>query len=204
MEVKVEATTSSEAGEMDSAHENLKVEVCKVESDIDDQIGDSIIDFGTTFTTSSHPDSYAGAENRVKEESDPVYICDDCGFTAEGEEDLKEHIVAFHLAVTGKKRGRKAAVENDDDDDCDDSSICESCGQCFAKLEDFAKHFQAEHFVVKEAEEEETLEIPASASQALRRKIESLGERMAVARAEHSKTFGSHRISQGREQGVNL
>ena len=103
MEVKIEANSSSEPEELETARKNMKVEVCKVENDIDDQIGDSIIDFGSkTSSTSSHPDSSsAGAAFGVKEESDPVYICDDCGFTAESEEDLKEHIVAFHLAAAG-------------------------------------------------------------------------------------------------------
>ena len=126
----------------------------------------------------SYPDSF-----HIKEELDPVFICDVCGLTVDGEEELKDHVVSSHVAMTTVKRGGGTTKGNVDGVSAKDRAaaaakgfvepanvMCESCGRCFGRESDFKRHFRAKHFVEAKVVEK-MLEIPARASVSLRKKV---------------------------------
>lgn len=187
MDIKLElvAPSTSNANGISS---KMTVEVCKEETN-DVIAEDETVD--SDLVIPSYPDSF-----HIKEELDPVFICDVCGLTVDGEEELKDHVVSAHVAMTTVKRGLETkdgrgviGVSNDGVGEAKPSAeptevMCESCGRCFGRERDFKKHFRAKHFV-KTKFVEKVLEIPPRASASLRRKVDSLAEDMAARRREH-------------------
>ena len=137
--------------------------------------------------TSSNPASTTSETPlHIKEELDPVYMCDECGLTVDGEEELKEHYVTSHLPANDK---RFKVEEGDSEGDV----ICQSCGSRFSCLKELRNHFKTEHFVVEETRVEEPLEIPASASPELKEKIAGIIDMMADQRRRNPQLFRSVR-----------
>ena len=133
-------------------------------------------------TTVSTESSSTDVPFQIKEELDPVYVCEECGVTLEDEEELKEHVVTSHLpSATKRSQATEAGVNGD--------VICHTCGLRFSCLKQFRKHFKSEHFVVEETRVEEPLEIPAFASSELVAKIERVIALMAARRRARPDLF---------------
>ena len=119
MDIKLEACGASEASsEAPSSppmqnvrliNSEMKVEVCKAEvedsyeedvnGDIESTNGNSSSAEGNSSTILNYPDSM-----HIKEELDPVFICDVCGAMVESEEELKDHVLMEHFAMTSSER----------------------------------------------------------------------------------------------------
>ena len=173
--------------------ETFKVEPAPSESHDEDQEASSSSPSASSLSNSklSEPSrlesSQDGSPVAIKEELDPIYVCDECGMSLDGEEELKEHVVNTHLPM-GRKKGLGTSDSNGHpsanlpDDDL--TTVCENCGRQFNSAKEFKKHFKAEHFVVEETRVEEALELPSTVSKALREKIELLVKLVTIQRRQ--------------------